>query len=161
VKFKKSQIKTLYRKVRKRIIPKRKIHFDQSGVIPYRRKNGKLEVLLVTSIKKGNWIIPKGFIEYHLSPFQSAKKEAFEEAGLKGGNGTKILGSYKVKKNGSELLTKIYSMKVTRVFKDYPEKNLRKRKWFSISDAAKKVEIDEVARMIRKLGRLQRRKSTR
>lgn len=133
---------------------KKNIHFDQSGVIPYRKKNGKLEVLLVTSIKKRNWIIPKGFIEYNMSPFQSAKKEAFEEAGIKGGNSTKILGSFKVKKNGSELLTKIYSMKVTRVFKDYPEKNLRKRKWLSVSDAAKKVDIDEVAKMIRRLGRL-------
>ena len=139
--------------MKRKIIRKRKIHFDQSGVIPYRKKNGRIEVLLVTSIKKRNWIIPKGFIEYHLSPFQSAKKEAFEEAGVKGNNPTKILGSYTVRKNGSELLTKIYSMKVTRVFKDYPEKNLRKRKWFSISDAAKKVEIKEIARMIRKLGK--------
>ena len=146
--------------MKRKIVRRKKIHFDQSGVIPYRKKNGNIEVLLVTSIKKRNWIIPKGFIEYHLSPFQSAKKEAFEEAGLKGGNGTKILGSYKVYKNGSELLTKIYSMKVTRVFKDYPEKNLRKRKWFSIPEAAKKVDIEEVSRMIRKFGRVKRRKST-
>ena len=132
---------------------KRKIHFDQSGVIPYRKKNGKTEVLLVTSIKKRNWIIPKGFIEYHLSPFQSAKKEAFEEAGVRGSNGTKILGSYMVYKNGSELLTKVYSMRVTRVYKDYPEKNLRKRKWLPTADAAKKVSIPEIAKMIRKLGK--------
>jgi hypothetical protein len=44
-------------------------------------------------------------------------------------------------------------MKVTRVFKDYPEKNLRKRKWFSVYDAAKKVEIAELATIIRRLGR--------
>jgi 8-oxo-dGTP pyrophosphatase MutT (NUDIX family) len=132
---------------------RKKIHFDQSGVIPYRKKNGRTEVLLVTSIKKRNWIIPKGFIEYHLTPFQSAKKEAFEEAGVRGGNGTKILGSYMVYKNGSELLTKIYSMRVTAVYKDYPEKNLRKRKWLSTADAAKKVSIPEIAKMIKKLGR--------
>lgn len=139
--------------MKRKIAPKRKIHFDQSGVIPYRKKNGRTEVLLVTSIKKRNWIIPKGFIEYHLTPFQSAKKEAFEEAGVRGGNGTKILGSYMVYKNGSELHTKIYSMKVTRIFKDYPEKNLRKRKWLSTNDAAKKVSIPEIAKMIRKLSR--------
>ena len=132
---------------------RKKIHFDQSGVIPYRKKNGRTEVLLVTSIKKRNWIIPKGFIEYHLTPFQSAKKEAFEEAGVRGGNGTKILGSYMVYKNGSELLTKVYSMRVTAVYKDYPEKNLRKRKWLSTVDAAKKVSIPEIAKMIKKLGR--------
>ena len=144
--------------MKRKIAPRKRVHFDQSGVIPYRKKNGKTEVLLVTSIRKKNWIVPKGFIEYHMSPFQSAKKEAFEEAGVKGSNTTKILGSYKVRKNGSELLTKIYSMKVTRVFKDYPEKNLRKRKWFSVYDAAKKVEIDELATIIRRLGRLNSRK---
>jgi 8-oxo-dGTP pyrophosphatase MutT (NUDIX family) len=140
--------------MKRKISQRKRIHFDQSGVIPYRKKNGKTEVLLVTSIRRKKWIIPKGFIEYHLSPFQSAKKEAFEEAGVRGSNTTKILGSYTVRKNGSELLTKIYSMRVTRIFKDYPEKNLRKRKWLPVSDAAKKVEIDELARIIRRLGRL-------
>jgi 8-oxo-dGTP pyrophosphatase MutT (NUDIX family) len=144
--------------MKRKIAPRKRVHFDQSGVIPYRKKNGQTEVLLVTSIRKKNWIVPKGFIEYHMSPFQSAKKEAFEEAGVKGSNTTKILGHYTVKKNGSELLTKIYSMKVTRIFKDYPEKNLRKRKWFSIYEGAKKVEIDELATIIRRLGRLNSRK---
>jgi 8-oxo-dGTP pyrophosphatase MutT (NUDIX family) len=140
--------------MKRKIAPRKRDHFDQSGVIPFRKKDGRTEVLLVTSIRKKNWIVPKGFIEYNMSPFQSAKKEAFEEAGVKGSNSTKILGSYKVRKNGSELLTKIYSMKVTRVFKDYPEKNLRKRKWFSVYDAAKKVDIDELATIIRRLGRI-------
>lgn len=140
--------------MKRKIAPGKRVHFDQSGVIPYRKKNGKTEVLLVTSIRRKKWIIPKGFIEYNMSAFQSAKKEAFEEAGVRGSNTTKILGNYTVRKNGSELLTKIYSMKVTRVFKDYPEKNLRKRKWYSVYDAAKKVEIDELATIIRRLGRI-------
>jgi 8-oxo-dGTP pyrophosphatase MutT (NUDIX family) len=144
--------------MKRKVTPKSQTHFDQSGVIPYRRKDGKLEVLLVTSIKKKNWIVPKGFIEYHMSPFQSAKKEAFEEAGVRGSDSTRILGSYTVKKKGSELKTKIYSMRVTRVYKDYPEKNLRKRKWFSVNDAAKKVEIDELAKIIRRFGRPRKRK---
>src|SRR4030065_2943553 len=109
--------------MKRKIDRRKKIHFDQSGVVPYRKKEGRTEVLIVTSIKRRNWIIPKGFIEYNMTPFQSAKKEAFEEAGVRGSNTTKILGSYTVRKDGSELLTKIYSMKVTRVFKDYPEKN--------------------------------------
>jgi len=144
--------------MKRKIAPKKRIHFDQSGVVPYREKNGKLEVLLVTSIRRKKWIIPKGFIEYQMTAFQSAKKEAFEEAGIRGSNATRILGSYTVRKRGSELLTKLYSMRVTRVFKDYPEKNLRKRKWFTVAEAAKKVEIDELARSIRKLGRLYSKK---
>jgi 8-oxo-dGTP pyrophosphatase MutT (NUDIX family) len=144
--------------MKRKISPVKRIYFDQSGVIPFRKKDGKLEVLLVTSIRKRNWIVPKGFIEYNMTPFQSAKKEAFEEAGVRGSNSPKILGSYKVRKNGSELQTKIYAMKVTRVFKDYPEKNLRKRKWYSVYDAAKKVEIVELATIIRRLGRMNSKK---
>jgi 8-oxo-dGTP pyrophosphatase MutT (NUDIX family) len=126
---------------------------EKSGVIPYRKKDGKIEVLLVTTIRRRNWIIPKGFIEANLSPFLSAKKEAFEEAGVRGSNSTKLLGSFTDRKNGTLQLNKIYSMKVTRVFKSFPEKNLRKRKWFSVYDAAKKVNIDELATIIRRLGR--------
>lgn len=131
----------------------KKYHFQQSGVIPYRRKNGSLEVLLVTSIRKKKWIIPKGFIEYHLSPFQSAKKEAFEEAGVRGGNSTRVLGSYKIKKYGGDIMIKVYSLKVTRVYHDYPERNLRKRKWFPAEEAAKKIDIPEVAKLIKKMGK--------
>jgi len=33
---------------------------QQSGVITYRKKQGKLEILLITSRNKGRWIVPKG-----------------------------------------------------------------------------------------------------
>jgi 8-oxo-dGTP pyrophosphatase MutT (NUDIX family) len=137
---------------------KKQYHFQQSGVIPYRRKNGKLEILLVTSIRRKKWIIPKGFIEYHLSPFQSAKKEAFEEAGVRGSNSTRALGSYKIKKYGGDIRIKVYSFKVTRFYKDYPERNLRKRKWLSVDEAAKKIDIPQVAKLIKKMGRSNSRK---
>ena len=54
--------------MKRKIAQRKRVHFDQSGVIPYRKKDGKTEVLLVTSIRKKNWIVPKGFIEYHMSP---------------------------------------------------------------------------------------------
>ncbi|MCZ7613322.1 MAG: NUDIX hydrolase [Ignavibacteriaceae bacterium] len=133
--------------MKRKITAQKRIHFDQSGVIPYRKKDGKTEVLLVTSIRRKNWIVPKGFIEYNMSPFQSAKKEAFEEAGVKGSNTTKILGSYKVKKNGSELLTKIYSMKVTRVFKDYPEKISERENGFQFMTQQRKLKLLSLQRL--------------
>jgi 8-oxo-dGTP pyrophosphatase MutT (NUDIX family) len=125
-------------------------HFDQSAVIPYRRKNGELQILLITSIRKKRWIIPKGFIEFNLSAFESAKKEAYEEAGVIGTNETIELGSMKVKKYGGDVLIKVYSMEVTEEHEDYAEKNLRKRKWFTSEEAIKKVENKEIADMIKK-----------
>jgi 8-oxo-dGTP pyrophosphatase MutT (NUDIX family) len=92
-----------------------------------------VEILLITSIRKKRWIIPKGFIEFNLSAFESAKKEAFEEAGILGTNETIELGTFTSQKYG------------------YPEKNLRKRKWFTVEEAKEKVYFPEVGNMILKL----------
>jgi len=126
-------------------------NFKQSGVIPYRKNNGILEILLITSIKKNKWIIPKGYVEFNLSPFESAKKEAFEEAGIIGSNETFELGTIELKKGIGVTHMKIFSMEVIKIFEDYPEKNLRKRKWFSTEEAAAKVAIPEIPAMIRSL----------
>ena len=34
--------------------------FQQSGVIPYRINDGKVEVLLITTRSRQGWVIPKG-----------------------------------------------------------------------------------------------------
>jgi len=120
-------------------------------VIPYRKKDGELQILLITSIRKKKWIIPKGFIEFNLSAFESAKKEAYEEAGIIGANETIELGNFKIDKYGGDVLIKVYSMEVVEEHEDYSEKNLRKRKWFSLDEAIKKIETPEIANMIRKL----------
>ena len=127
-------------------------NFNQSGVIPYRKKENSCEVLLITSIKKKKWIVPKGYVEFNLTPFESAKKEAYEEAGVIGSNETIELGSYSVKKSVGKQYIKIFSMEVIKVLDDYPEKNLRKRKWYSLKEAAEAVSFPEVSNMIMSLG---------
>jgi len=42
-------------------------------------------------------------------------------------------------------------MEVVEEHEDYSEKNLRKRKWFSLDEAVKKIETPEIANMIKKL----------
>ena len=129
---------------------KLEFNFNQSGVIPYRKNNGELQILLITSVKKKRWILPKGFIEFNLSPFESAKKEAYEEAGVTGSNETVEVGTFKVKRPIGFCNIIIYSMEVLEVLDDYPEKDLRKRKWFSVKEAASNISIPEVAEMILK-----------
>jgi 8-oxo-dGTP pyrophosphatase MutT (NUDIX family) len=118
--------------------------FNQSCVIPFRINEGQLEILLITSIRKKNWIVPKGYIEFNFSAFESAKKEAYEEAGVIGTNETYELGSFELQKKNGKSLIKIFSMEVTEELKDYPEKNLRKRKWFNYDDAVEKITLSEV-----------------
>lgn len=130
---------------------KLEFNFNQSGVIPFRKMNGQMEILLITSIKKKKWIVPKGYVEYNLSPFESAKKEAYEEAGILGANETLELGSFKFEKPAGSCLMKIYSMEVTKILDEYPEKDKRKRKWFPLKDAAATIQIPQISPMILKL----------
>jgi 8-oxo-dGTP pyrophosphatase MutT (NUDIX family) len=125
--------------------------FTQSAIIPYSIKDGELQILLITSIRKKKWIIPKGFIEFNLSAFESAKKEAFEEAGVVGTNETIELGSFTIKKYGGLTNIVVYSMEVEKFKDDYPEKNLRKRKWYTVEEAVEIISIPEVGNMFQKL----------
>jgi len=56
----------------------------QSAAIPYRWDEAdQLSLLLVTSRRKGCWVLPKGTVSGML-PHASAAREAFEEAGVIG-----------------------------------------------------------------------------
>ncbi len=125
--------------------------FNKSCVIPYRINQGALEILLITSIRKKKWIFPKGFIEFNFSAFESAKKEAYEEAGVIGENETVELGSFELQKKEGKSIIRVFSMEVTEELKDYPEKNLRKRKWFDSKEAVEKIELPELKLFISKL----------
>ncbi len=127
---------------------KLEFNFNQSGVIPYRKTKDCFEVLLITSLKKKKWIIPKGFIEFNLSPFESAKKEALEEAGISGSNETIELGHFENKKSIGVCHVKVFAMEVINELGDYPEKARRKRKWFSVKEAASNIDIKEISDMI-------------
>lgn len=130
---------------------KLEFNFKQSGVIPYRKNEGGLEILLITSIKRKKWIIPKGYVEFNLTPFESAKKEAFEEAGIVGSNETFELGTIEIKKRIGVTNMIIFSMEVIKTLDDYPEKELRKRKWYTVEDASSKVALPELAALINSL----------
>lgn len=127
------------------------VELTKSAVIPYRLNENKLEILLVTSIRKKKWIVPKGYIEFNLTPFESAKKEAYEEAGVVGSNETVEVGQFIAEKKNRKELIKVYTMEVDEELNDYPEKNLRKRKWFSFDEAMEKVQNPQIKIFIKKL----------
>jgi 8-oxo-dGTP pyrophosphatase MutT (NUDIX family) len=111
----------------------------QSGVIPYRRVDGRVEVLLVSSSSGKRWGIPKGWISPTLSSEQSAAKEAWEEAGVRGIVQTPAIGHYETRKFGFMCRVEVFLMQVEEVKDDYPEASVRKRQWLSISKASKLV----------------------
>jgi 8-oxo-dGTP pyrophosphatase MutT (NUDIX family) len=130
---------------------KLEVNFSQSAVIPYRLNKNGLEILLITSLKRKHWIVPKGYIEFNLTPFESAKKEAYEEAGVLGSNETLEVGTFALNKPIGICVIKVFTMEVYEVLDEYPERNDRKRKWFTPEEASEKIAIPEIGEMIKEL----------
>ncbi len=123
--------------------------FNQSAVIPYRFNDDCYEILLITTIKKKHWIIPKGVIDPGLSPTESAVKEAREEAGIEGRIVSKCLGTYSYKKWGGTCHVEVYLFEVDNMLDQWPEKDLRKRQWFSVKKAVSTLREDTLKKIIK------------
>jgi phosphohistidine phosphatase len=125
--------------------------YRQSAAAPVRVVEGQIEVLLVTSLRSGRWILPKGIIERDMTPSQSAAKEAWEEAGVKGRMEVLCLGRFQNSKWGGICDIEVFRMDVTKTANQWPESDKRKRKWFTLSDAIKEVYPAGAAQILEKI----------
>jgi phosphohistidine phosphatase len=127
-------------------------YYTQSSVIPYRVRDGKLEVLVIASSKKHHLVVPKGIKDPGLSPRESAAKEALEEAGIEGEIAETALGSYTCEKWGATCTVAVYPMKVTRLIPEEEwEENHRGREWVSTEKAARELKQRELEPLVKKL----------
>jgi phosphohistidine phosphatase len=108
---------------------------QQATAIPFRYREGRLEVCLITSSQKRHWTFPKGVIDPGDSDAHTALKEAREEAGLSGKIVGEPIGGYAYEKWGRTLLVTVRLMQVTGVADDWDEAHLRERLWASVDDA--------------------------
>jgi 8-oxo-dGTP pyrophosphatase MutT (NUDIX family) len=123
--------------------------FKQSGVIPYRVNNGKVEILLITTRDYQHWVIPKGDIPAGMSPPDSAAKEAWEEAGVIGQVDANKLGTYKYRKQGKAYRVNMYLLPVDILSEDYPEATKRKRQWVEVNQAIRCVKFSSLKRVLK------------
>ncbi|WP_170416995.1 NUDIX hydrolase [Ruegeria atlantica] len=129
----------------------------QSAALCYRIKNGRLRVLLITSRKSKRWIIPKGWLIEDMTPSQTAGREAWEEAGVKGKCANKPLGhfSYVKPRSGKSsvfCLVDVFPLCVRSISSEFPERTQRKRKWVSPKKAASWVKSPELSQLFHRLG---------
>ncbi|MDP6505655.1 MAG: NUDIX hydrolase [Planctomycetota bacterium] len=125
--------------------------YEQSAVVPFRKKGGDLQVLLITSRNNGNWIVPKGLIEAGLSARESAAVEAHEEAGIRGEVSTRAVADYSYSKWGGTCDVAVYLMKVKEVLDDWLEKEEREREWVTLEKAIGRVKRREIRDTLEKL----------
>jgi len=125
----------------------------QFAALCWRRKNGKLQILLITSRRRKRWIVPKGWPMDGKTPAECAAIEAWEEAGVIGKTSDECIGvySYERLREGEEIipcLALLYPIAVKKLKSKFPEKRDRKRKWVSPKEAAKMVKHRELAKLI-------------
>lgn len=109
-----------------------------------RKKRGEVEVLLITSRDTGRWVIPKGWPMEGRPSYAVAEREAYEEAGVKGKVHKEPIGHYMYQKGLSQGLkvrckVQVYSLEVSELCKNFPEKSQRRLEWVSCSEAAARV----------------------
>ena len=121
--------------------------FRQSAVLPYRIREQRVEILLITSRRKKRWVLPKGVVEPELGPLDSAVQEAWEEAGVEGNVSPRTLGSYEYDKWGGTCSVQVYPLLGERLAQTWPERH-RDRRWFEIAEAASRVDEPELKAII-------------
>ena len=115
------------------------------GAIPFIVEDGDVKLLVVTSLTRGRWVFPKGTLKKGEGKLKGCRREAFEEAGIKG----KILSDLPItaliksknKLKSDMMVVTYYPMIVTKQTKEWPEKKLRNRQW---------VPLDEIDQHLRK-----------
>ncbi len=131
------------------------------GILLFRLKNNKLEVMLVhpggpfwARKDEGTWSMPKGLFEENESPLNAAKREFREETGFEVEGefislgelrqpSRKIVHAWALQRDLDEtrVSSNVFSMEWPRrsgILKEYPE--IDKAAWFEIDQAKRKIQ---------------------
>jgi predicted NUDIX family NTP pyrophosphohydrolase len=131
-----------------------------AGILPYRRRNGRLEVLLVhpggpfwKNKDLGAWSIAKGEYEEDEEPLQAALREFFEETGHRPSApflpltqrkqpGGKLVDAWATESDWdpSGLISNTFSMewpKGSGKIRDFPE--VDRAEWFDVAQARRRI----------------------
>ncbi|MCO6177193.1 NUDIX hydrolase [Ciceribacter sp. RN22] len=114
-----------------------------------RKKQGGIEILLLTSRDTGRWVIPKGWPMAGKKSHTVAEREAWEEAGVRGKVSREPIGYYgyaKGMEGGLKVACRVqvHALEVKEMTKDFPEKGMRRLEWVSPEEAAARVREPEL-----------------
>jgi 8-oxo-dGTP pyrophosphatase MutT (NUDIX family) len=117
---------------------------QQAAVLAMR--NG--QICLITSSSGKHWLVPKGHLEHGLKLRETARQEAWEEAGLIGVISPRPVGAYEYQKFGRIYRVVIFWMQVTHVQRKWPEQKRRRRRWLSPEKALPHISHSPLRRIV-------------
>jgi 8-oxo-dGTP pyrophosphatase MutT (NUDIX family) len=124
----------------------------QVAAIPFRLRDGRPEVMLVTSRGTRRFIVPKGWPMKGKDGRQAALIEAREEAGVTGHTRKEPLGKYRYWKRLSDAFVPVevtvFLLIADDVLPEWKEAATRERAWLSPADAATLIDEPELATLV-------------
>ncbi|MEP9352214.1 NUDIX domain-containing protein [Xanthobacter sp. KR7-65] len=135
----------------------------QYAALPYRvRRDGEVQIRLITSRETRRWVIPKGWPIKGLTPPKTAARESYEEAGLVGVVAREPMGMYSYEKRiGTRSVlcdVLVFPFKVKRLLQKWPERFQRYGFWFSVETAAAAVQEPDLTELILSFGAVMARR---
>ncbi|CAN8312102.1 unnamed protein product [Cochlearia groenlandica] len=150
-----------------------------SGCIPYRLMKddyedtsvefvNKLQVLMVSSPNRHDFVFPKGGWEDDETVLEAASREAMEEAGVKGLLREDPLGVWEFRSKSSTLEDEcfggckgyMYALQVTEELEDWPERENRERKWLNVKEALEMCRYEWMQRALEEFLRVMEEERT-
>lgn len=123
----------------------------QSGALPYTMIDNRVVFLLVTSRRTGRWIFPKGSISTGMTPWDSAAKEAMEEAGVTGEVGSEAIGAYQNSDKGMLVDIDLYPLRVDAQHEIWDEMDQRLRHWALLAETRRLLNDRTLVRIVETL----------
>lgn len=127
------------------------------AAVCFRRSGSSIEFLLVQT-DSGRWTFPKGTVEAHLGPRESALQEALEEAGVKGRISDRHFTFYTHDKRGRyqdsprTMAVAAYLLHVRKTVT--PEEDHRNPSWFCPREAKLRLGLRRSPRFQREFARV-------
>jgi 8-oxo-dGTP pyrophosphatase MutT (NUDIX family) len=125
---------------------------NKIGAIPFKITDDGLYILFVTSQTRKRWIFPKGNLKAKESRKKACKREAFEEAGVKGRvlkdfPITVVIGKSEKNKIDLELVT-YFPLYIHKKEKNWPEAKERDRIWVSLKEAKSLLDDEDFFQLL-------------
>ena len=123
------------------------------GVIPFAISGDRVAIMFVTSQRRGRWILPKGNLKPDESHKKGCKREAFEEAGVKGRIMSELPMTHVVTKSSDGKLSQVavtyYPMLVSNQVDEWPEQTKRERHWALLEDAERVTDREDFQQIVK------------
>jgi 8-oxo-dGTP pyrophosphatase MutT (NUDIX family) len=132
---------------------------SQVGALPFVDVGDDLLIALITSRRRGRWIIPKGWPVKGLTFSESAAREALEEAGCLGPIAASPCGSYDYQKRAGSgysvtATVQVFPLNVVCQKLGWRERCQRSLKWMPLNEAVACVDDEGLSRLIAKIAQM-------